>query len=245
MGISSREAKCLLKSIFSKEFNPAYTCGQNYKKPPKEQTLRNGKINGGSDFDNGGPGGSIGYLADPKRPDRNLINTFDQGRQVQMSFLADPLPYSPATEVYPDGACTGLFADEADGADGADWPWNPIDAGDVDGGSSEILQFNCPSYSNNNTMSLASRPLQWACHHVPCECKFHKSLQLVEHAAAVKVTATLRNQRTDEYDETFKRDQELPAVYTNGILHRLINYNGSHPFQDEPVVEYDTSFDEE
>ena len=55
---------------------------------------------------------------------------------------------------------------------------------------------------------------------------------------AVKVTATLQNARTDDYDETAFTPAELPAVYTNGFLYRLISYSGDKPYQDEPVTEY-------
>jgi len=199
------------------------------------------------DFDHGG---SISYLADPGCADRNLINSFDQGRQVQMSFYAGPVPHNPPTPEHPDGACSDLFR--------GDWPWNPIGAGDVVGGKAEVLQFERHaaatstattgggvrrSCDNNNAMSIATRPLQWACRNVPCECTFHNALELIPNTAAVKVIATLRNERTDAYDETIARDQELPAMYTNGEWHRLITYNGSQPFQEHPVVEYEVGFD--
>ena len=55
--------------------------------------------------------------------------------------------------------------------------------------------------------------------------------------------ATLQNARTDDYNEDVVRDQESPAVYTNGILHRLVSYSGPSPFQDDTLTYYDASFD--
>ena len=149
-----------------------------------------------------------------------------------MSFYAAPNPYNPPTTEYPNGACSDLFR--------GDWPWNPIGAGNVDGDTSDILEFERFS---DRKLSITTRPLQWACHKLSCECTFEKTLELLGDLPAVKVTATLKNARTDIYDETRLFDQELPAVYTNGFLHRLVTYTGPNPFSEDGVDEFDASFD--
>ncbi|CAB9517331.1 expressed unknown protein [Seminavis robusta] len=201
--------------------------------PPCDQIVDNDKVRIGIDFD---LGGSIGYMATPHDPWLNYINSFDQGREIQMSFYAAPIPYNPPTDEYPDGACDDLFR--------GPWSWNPIGAGDVDGGTSEVLEFYPSKTLGNNSLRVVTRPLQWACHNVPCECTFDKTIETVGDFPAVKVINTLRNARTDVYDETALFDQELPAVYTNGILYRLVTYNGSKPFTNgEPVNYYEAGFD--
>lgn len=197
--------------------------------PPKEQIIKNDAIHIGVDFE---LGGTIGYIADATKPKVNLINSADQGREVQMSFYAEPVPYKVSTEEYPDGACEDLFR--------GDWPWNPIGGGDIEGNPSDILEFS----KSSTSMHVLSRPKQWACRRVACECTFSKTIEFpMPGQPVVKVTATLNNARTDDYNEAVIRDQELPAMYTNAFIPRLITYNGSNPFTNEPVVEYDASFD--
>ena len=68
-------------------------------------------------------GGALTYLAEKGR--KNLINSYDWGRQVQMSFYNHPVPFVP------------------EGHEMADrWKhigWNPIQSGDVYRNRSRIL----------------------------------------------------------------------------------------------------------
>ncbi|CAB9510191.1 expressed unknown protein [Seminavis robusta] len=203
---------------------PGLRCTTGFDMPPANQILDNGYVRVGVDYNEGG---AISYVAPSNDPQNNLINVFDKGRHVQMSFFAGPQIYNP------DGKCDKLF-------NGYEWSWNPIGAGDVDGGVSQILNFE----RSVGQMSILTRPLQWACHGVPCECTFDKHIQVIDGNPAVKVTATLRNERTDEYDENEAKGQELPAVYTNGGFHRLFTYRGASPFAPgEPVEEIHATFE--
>ncbi|MBQ3079438.1 MAG: hypothetical protein IJC48_05480 [Clostridia bacterium] len=68
-------------------------------------------------------GGALTYLAEHGKD--NLINSFDWGRQVQMSFYGFPNPYCPE----------GFEVKES-------WKylgWNPIQSGDCYGHRSDIL----------------------------------------------------------------------------------------------------------
>ena len=171
-------------------------------------------------------GGSISFLADSKNL-INIINTHDMGREVQLSFYADPSFYNPPTAQYPGGACDKLFG-------GQEWPWNPIGAGDIDGNRGEIVSFQ----QTATLIHLVTRPLQWACHNVSCECTFEQTVELFGTGA--RVNATLHNARTD-ISSSAPHDQELPAVYVNGPYYRLISYSGSSPFTSGPTTEYSTS----
>ena len=148
-----------------------------------------------------------------------------------MSFYAPPNPYNPATPEYPDGACDHLFMKQP-------WPWNPIGAGDIDGNHGEILALSNPT---PNSIHIVTKPLQWACHNVSCECTFEQLITLdgTPAGTGVKVTATLHNSRTDAYTPALQ-DQELPAVYTISPLSHLVTYNGSAPWTNQPTVEYAT-----
>jgi hypothetical protein len=174
-------------------------------------------------------GGSIGNIAASNSPADNVVNYHDMGREIQLSFYAGPNPYNPPTSEYPDGACDRLFG-------GVTWPWNPIGAGDIDGNSGQILSFS----KNSTVWHIVIRPLQWACHNVSCECIFEQMGVL--DANGVTLTSTLHNHRSDKAVYPASH-QELPAVYTNGLFYRLLTYDGSKPFTNDPaLVEYVTGF---
>jgi len=211
----------------SRELAAASEIAYQFRIPPDQYILDNGKIRIGV---NAELGHSIGYLAPSNDPTKNVVNSADSGREIQMSFYAGPNPYNPES-----GECQDVEWNNGS------WPWNPIGAGDIDQNSAELLSFEKP---NKWTMKTLTRPLQWACHNLPCECTFEQTIKLVgDHV--VHVTATLHNNRTDDYDDTWAFPQELPAVYTNGFLHRFVTYNGSNPFvENEPVAEYDAGWSE-
>ena len=83
------------------------------------------------------------------------------------------------------------------------------------------------------TIYVKSRPLQWACDNVPCNCLFEKWIKLDGTAAAV--TTRLTNSRTDR-THYGGRGQELPAIYTIGSLYRVVAYNGTDPFKNGPLT---------
>ena len=181
--------------------------------------IDNGVIRVGVDLTRGG---SIGFVADSKNL-INVINCHDMGREVQLSFYANPAVYNPPTASYPNGACDKLFQH-------ADWPWNPIGAGDIDGNHGEVLSVT----STNTSIHLVTRPLQWACHRVACECTFEQRVTL--DGTGVRVEATLHNTRTDTFTPQ-PRDQELPAVYTNAPYYRILTYTGDEPFTHGPTTD--------
>ena len=188
--------------------------------------IDNGVIRVGVDLTRGG---AIGYLAASGDPDNNVINCHDMGREVQMSFYAAPTVYNPPTADYPKGACDHLFQDQP-------WPWNPIGAGDVDGNHGQILSLSNPT---TNSVHVVTRPLQWACHNVSCECTFEQLITLdgTPSGTGVQVTATLHSSRSDTYTPA-PMDQELPAVYSIAPLYRIVTYNGTQPWTGGDTVEF-------
>lgn len=174
--------------------------------------LDNGQIKLGVDLT---LGGAITYLADAKTDD-NLINSFDWGRQVQMSFYSGPRPFVPEGKKIKD-AWIGLG-------------WNPIQSGDYFGHRSKIIEHR----NDGKTISVKCVPMIWPLDNVPGECVFESVITLDGRAA--RITNRLINQRSDKawYGD---HDQELPAVYTNAPYHKLMTYAGDKPFTGAATVE--------
>jgi len=170
--------------------------------------LDNGIIKVGVDLERGG---SIGFLADAKNG-RNVVNTHDLGRWVGQSYYAGPKPFGTAHPAW------------------KDWPWNPVSAGDVYGNASKLLEKK----SDGKTLSVKSIPMQWALKNEPADCTFETWITLA--GRTVQVRNRLTNQRKDQKQYP-AMDQELPAVYTIGKLHRLKTYTGDRPFTDDALKE--------
>lgn len=170
--------------------------------------LDNGTIKVGVDL---GRGGSIGYLADVKTGG-NVVNVHDLGRWIGQSYYAGPKPFGTAHPAW------------------KDWPWNPVSAGDAYGNASKLLEKK----NDGKTLYVKSIPMQWALKNVPGDCTFETWITL--KGRTVQVRNSLTNQRKDEKQYP-ALDQELPAVYAIGKLHRLMTYTGDNPFADKPLTE--------
>eukprot|EP01090_Pellita_catalonica_P005688 TRINITY_DN15926_c0_g1_i1.p1 TRINITY_DN15926_c0_g1~~TRINITY_DN15926_c0_g1_i1.p1 ORF type:complete len:267 (+),score=17.22 TRINITY_DN15926_c0_g1_i1:53-802(+) len=133
------------------------------------------------------------------------------GRLVQESFYSGPRPYN---------SCHWS---------GQPWPWNPIGGGDAFGHSASILSLN----KTDTQLRIHTRPLQWACDNVPCECEFKRAITLDQDAAWVN--ASLINYRTDKSNFGLY-GQEMPAAYTIGQLALLACYTGDKPWKNEPLT---------
>ena len=182
------------------------------------KTISNGVIELGIDLQRGG---SITYLSEYNK-NLSVINIHDMGREVQLSFYSGPDDYEP----FPGSqACNTSWRRGL-------WPWNPIGAGDVTGNTGQVLDVRVND--NGTSMYVKSKPLQWACKNVSCECFFEKWITLDGPTASVK--ASLTNFRSDKTAYS-GHGQELPAVYTTGYLHRLFTYSGAEPFSNAPPKE--------
>lgn len=170
--------------------------------------LNNGVIRLGVDLDRGG---SIGFLADAKTGE-NVVNVHDLGRWIGQSYYSGPKPFG---DPHPDWK---------------DWSWNPVSAGDVYGTASK----NMETTNDGKTLYAKSIPMQWALNNVPAECTFETWITL--DTRTVQVRNRLTNHRIDKTCYP-AMDQELPAIYTIGKLHRLMTYAGDSPFADNPLTE--------
>jgi hypothetical protein len=156
-------------------------------------------------------GGSIGYLAEVATG-KNVVNTHDLGRWIGQSYYAGPKPFGTAHPAW------------------KDWPWNPVSAGDVYGFAGEVLEKKV----GKNELYVRTRPMQWALKNTPAECTFETWIVLRGRTAEVR--HRLNNDRKDEKQYP-ALDQELPAVYTIGSLHRVFTYTGLKPFTGDALDE--------
>lgn len=159
-------------------------------------------------------GGAITYLSELNK--ENLINNWDWGRQVQMSFYSGPVPFEP----------DGKKANKA-------WTfigWNPIQSGDVAGNRSKVLEYK----NTGKELYVKCIPMHWPLDNVPGECTYECWIKLEDNT--VKVRSRIVNNRPDT-TQYAAREQELPAVYTNAPYHRLVSYRGNKPYSQDTISE--------
>jgi hypothetical protein len=185
---------------------PQLAAGAKKPKPFSGMSfLDNGTIRLGVNLD---IGGAITYLADSDKR-INVINSYDWGRQIQMSFYSGPKPFEPNGKKPSDH-----------------WKklgWNPIQSGDYKGFKSKVIAHT----NDKKTIYVKCIPMQWPLNNEPGECTFECRLSL--EGRTVRVWSRLNNARSDK-TQYIGRHQELPAVYTNGPLYRLMSYTGDKPF---------------
>lgn len=163
-------------------------------------------------------GGAVTYLTDKRNGGENMINSYDWGRQIQMSFYSGPWPYIGPNGEKPTPEWSGLG-------------WNPIQAGDAGGHRSKILSYE---KKGNHALLVRSVPMQWP-HKtgVAGECVFETLYTLSDYV--ITMEATIINNRSDTTQYRVS-SQEMPAVYTNGSWYKLVTYLGDKPFQNEPTT---------
>ncbi len=173
--------------------------------------LDNGLVRIGVDLSKGG---AITYLSKSGGP--NMVNDFDLGRQIQMSYYSGPVPFEPRGKK-PQESWAGLG-------------WNPIQSGDCYGHASKTLAFK----NDGRTIYLKCIPMQWPLNNEPGECTFESWIVL--RGSTVEVMNRITNRRID-LTQYSARTQELPAVYTNAPWYHLMTYVGDRPYTNDKVTE--------
>ncbi len=170
----------------------------------------NGTIRVGINLD---LGGAITHVS-PSNSKENIINSYDWGRQVQMSFYSGPTPFVPNGK-QPNSTWRFLG-------------WNPIQSGDCFGNRSRVIEHE----NDGKSLYVKCIPMQWPLNNEPGECTFETWIRL--EANTVHVKSQINNARSDTTQYP-ARGQELPAVYTNGNYYRLFTYAGTAPFAGEDL----------
>ena len=172
---------------------------------PQMSYLDNGVVRLGVDLK---VGGAITYLS-RSGADQNLVNSYDFGRQVQMSYYSGPVPFAlPGKPPKPEWSFIG---------------WNPIQVGDAFGNASLLLEHR----NDSKQIYVKCVPMHWPLDRVPGECKYACWFTL--DGPAVHARCRLVNDRPDHRQYPARR-QECPALYTNGPWYRLMTYTGDRPF---------------
>lgn len=162
-------------------------------------------------------GGAIVYLEDKANKSGNIINSFDWGRQIQLSYYSGPAPFIGPNGEQPSPSWAGLG-------------WNPIQAGDCGGYGSRVLEFK---KIDDATAFVRTRPMLWPNIGLLAECLFECDYRLTENG--FELSATIINDRSDKTQYP-GRHQEAPAVYTNAPWYKLVTYLGDKPFENEPLT---------
>lgn len=158
--------------------------------------LDNGTVRIGCDLNFGG---AITWFSLSKG--ENLINNYDAGRQVQMSFYSGPKPFTSKGQT--------------PAKHWAHLGWNPIQAGDDFGDGSKVTFHD----NDGKRLRITCKPLQWPLNGIEGDCEFDTEISL--HGASAVLKYTLRNQRVDQTQYS-ARHQELPAVYSNFPYQRVV-----------------------
>ncbi|HSU65694.1 MAG TPA: hypothetical protein VLJ39_02375 [Tepidisphaeraceae bacterium] len=173
--------------------------------------LDNGVIRLGIDLN---LGGAITYLS-RSGTDENVVNSYDCGRQIQMSYYSGPVPFSTGDkQPKPNWAHIG---------------WNPIQVGDAFGNPSKVLEHR----NDGKQLYVKCIPMHWPLDNVPGECTYECWLEL--EGNAVHARCRMENHRPD-HTQYSARFQEFPAIYTNGPWYRLMTYTGDQPFTGAPLA---------
>ena len=192
------------------------------KLKPEMRYLENDRLRLGIDLS---IGGAVTFLADKAHggPELNMINSVDWGRQIQLSYYSGPNPFIGPNGEQPTESWAGLG-------------WNPIQAGDAGGYSSQVTLFEYVTdpATDERSMVVECIPKQWPHHNVPGDCTFRCVYTFCPEGNAFRLTATIRLNRLD-HTQYHGRSQEMPALYTNGPWYRLVAYQGLRPFENQPL----------
>lgn len=162
-------------------------------------------------------GGAVTYLEDKGCDSGNMINSYDWGRQIQQSYYSGPIPF-----IGPNG--------EEPVENWAKLGWNPIQAGSAGGISSKVTAFE----KGKDFIRVRCIPMQWPHKNLPGDCKFEATYRLHDDNVIV-MESRIINARSD-HTQYAARNQEMPALYTNGEWYRLVTYMGDDPFSGAPIT---------
>ncbi|NEU66561.1 hypothetical protein [Spirosoma agri] len=175
------------------------------------ETIQNDQIKVGVDSRYGG---AITYLAPVNGT--NMVNNFDLGRQIQIGLYSGPNPYSENGK-QPDPNWVGLG-------------WDPIQAGDVFGNPSNVLDFR----KEANLLYVKTHPRQFPLDDVLGESYIEHWVRLDKNVVKVHAKVTLFRADKTQYEG---RQQEMPCVYLNANYHNIQAYIGSNPFTNEKLTQ--------
>jgi len=170
-------------------------------------------------------GGAIVY-ASASGTTENLINIYDKGRQIQQSYYAGRRLDRRAA---------------GQSSHWSPWTWNPVQAGNFEGDSSIVLQFEVRE--NGTVLFSECQPRLWDMNEELAQCHFSQSMQFeagMDNVVCVTNTISCFRDPNDLWGPPIPLSQELPAVYAIRNLSRMVIYNGDTPWTNDTLtqVEY-------
>ncbi|WP_348223504.1 hypothetical protein [Luteolibacter sp.] len=137
--------------------------------------------------------------------DRNLLNHADRGRFIQQSYYGQP-----------DGSKWGEKP----------WRWNPVQGGDYLGKPARVVE----SDGTETQLHVKSVPINWAGGQELDECRMEEWITLHGKVAEIRFRFTYSGETTHP-----AMHQELPAVFIDHALSRMVYYSGEKPWSGEPI----------
>ncbi|MCW1914012.1 hypothetical protein OJ996_10530 [Luteolibacter sp. GHJ8] len=137
----------------------------------------------------------------------NLLNHADRGRFVQQSYYG-----------LPDGTKWGE----------KDWRWNPVQGGHYEGKPAKILEAKKTAES----LYVKGIPIHWAGGQLLEDCRMEEWITLSGDVATIRFRFTYKGK--EHHPATH---QELPAVFVDYALPKLVYYKGEKPWTGDALSE--------
>lgn len=141
----------------------------------------------------------------------NLINIYDKGREVQQSYYADVDEEN--------GYTRGNYIAH----NNQDWPYNPVQGGDQDDNSSQIIDYRI----EDNELYIKVRAMDWGQHNSTTKSYMENWYTLNDDMLVVKNRFIDWNGFTGEFPAI---NSEMPAVYFAQALNTFVTYDGTAPW---------------
>jgi hypothetical protein len=212
----STAAACAVASACFAATNPTDAKGQtvfDFGHEPMRY-LENARLKLGIDLQ---LGGAVTYLEDKLFKSGNMINSFDWGRQIQLSYYSGPSPF-----IGPNG--------EKPAQEWAGLGWNPIQAGSMGHIKSKTIALE----QGADFLRVRCIPMQWPHTNLVGDCQFEVTYRFAADNA-IRMEARIMNQRLD-HTQYPACNQEMPALYTCGPWYRLVTVTGDKAFGDAALT---------
>ena len=141
-----------------------------------------------------------------RHPERNLVNHHDTGRFIQQSYYGDR-----------DGSQWS----------GHPWRWNPVQGGGCHGKKAEVLDAQITPAE----IYVKTEPKLWATDADVPGATMEEWIQLHGKCARLHFKFTYHGSRRNNAAQ-----QEVPAVFVDGELSRLVAYAGNKPWTEAPLT---------
>lgn len=138
---------------------------------------------------------------------RNLLNHFDRGRFIQQSYYG-----------HTDGS---MWVKKP-------WRWNPVQGGDYKGKPARVVE----KLVKPDSLYVKSIPVNWAGGEDLEDCRMEEWISLAGKVATIRFRFTYRGNVDNP-----KTHQEMPAVFVDFALSKLVCYTGDKPWTGAPLRE--------